>query len=62
MSQQNADLLHAFRTSYHSLASQVEAAIHNGDDSTVVARLGDRVDEILQAVEEVSIVAPHFQF
>lgn len=57
MSQQHTDLLHAFRAQYHLLASQVESAIHNGDDSTVIARLDDDVDELLLAVEEVSPIA-----
>lgn len=57
MSQQHTDLLHAFRTQYRLLASRVESAMHNGDDSTVIARLNDDVDELLLAVEEVSPIA-----
>ncbi|RXW17274.1 hypothetical protein EST38_g8582 [Candolleomyces aberdarensis] len=52
MSEQSTALLNTFRVHYHRLVARVEATIQNGDDSTVVARIGDEADELLRAITE----------
>lgn len=48
-----ADLLNAFRAHYHRFTQVVHEAITSHADSTVLARLGDDLDEYLVLVNEV---------
>jgi hypothetical protein len=48
-----SELIDAFRTHYHRLVSEVQNAINRQDDSTVIARLGDDVDEYANSIAEV---------
>ncbi|KAF6762165.1 hypothetical protein DFP72DRAFT_1061442 [Ephemerocybe angulata] len=45
-------LLDAFRSQYHSLVSCAQTIFQNNDDSNILARLGDQVDEYLRALAE----------
>ena len=48
------DLLAGFRTHFHRYSQAVHEAIQNSSDSTVLARLGDDLDEFGGLVAEVS--------
>lgn len=47
------DLVNAFRAQYYSLLSSATRILENCDDSNVVARMGDQLDEFLKALSEV---------
>ena len=47
------DLANAFRAQYYSLLSSASSTLANCEDSNVVARLGDQLDEYLRALNEV---------
>jgi hypothetical protein len=51
---QNHDLLLAFRTHYRRFEQAVQEAMVNPTDPTILARLGDGVDEFVTHVSEVS--------
>jgi len=50
------DLLSAFRTHYHRFEHAIQEASVNPTDSTVLARLGDDLDEFASMVIEVSLI------
>ena len=54
------ELLAAFRTHYHGLEHLVTEATMHATDSTVLARLGDELDEYINLVIQVSSqTSPH---
>jgi hypothetical protein len=52
--QDPSDLLSAFRIHYQRFEQGVQAAVLNPTDATVLARLGDDLDEFANLVHEVS--------
>lgn len=48
------ELLDAFQTNYHHFEQLVREAVTHATDSTILARLGDELDEYLNLVNEVS--------
>lgn len=48
-----SDLLDAFRFHYRRYEHLVQEATRSATDSTVIARLGDEVDEYINLVNEV---------
>lgn len=52
-STQSIDLLQAFQTHYHRFEHVISSTLQNPTDSTVLARLGDDLDEFANMVTEV---------
>jgi hypothetical protein len=52
-SHSNQSLLDAFRVHYNHYESMVHEAMSNPTDSTVLARLGDDLDQFMSLVAEV---------
>lgn len=50
-----SELLDAFRSNYHCYERLVMEAVTHATDSTILARLGDELDEYLNLVNEVSL-------
>ena len=55
-------LLDAFRTNYHRIERAVHEIVTVQSDTTVIARLGDDLDEFLSLVIEVSQLLPFGSF
>lgn len=51
----SVDLLAAFRTHYHQFEVGVQDALANETDPTVLARLGDNLDDFMALVMQVTI-------
>jgi len=59
------DLLSGFRTYFHRYSQAVHEAIQNSADSTVLARLGDDLDEfggLVAQVCDVSNILSNFSY
>ena len=53
MATSQEQLLSAFRAHFHCYSRAIHEAIHSSADSTVLARLGDDLDEFSQLVAQV---------
>jgi hypothetical protein len=54
------DLRTAFHSHYHQFVHTVEESMEHATDSTVLARLGDSIDEFVQLVNEVNSISIDF--
>ena len=55
--EEHNELLDAFRTNYYRYEQLVMETVTHAADSTILARLGDELDEYLNLVNEVSLKA-----
>jgi hypothetical protein len=51
----HTQLLTAFRTIYYQLVDNVQEAVTNNSETHRLAQLGDKIDELNEQVQQVSI-------